>query len=574
MEAKVVFIEGPDKGRSILLKKNEECLIGRGGKADFILTDQLISREHLRIQFDGRAISLTDLNSTNRTFVTGKPIPSNTPVTLRDNHFFVGTESCAEVEIISNEIKGTQATPSVNVPKTNQPTSPAERFQAPGKGNPETDSNRKSPGSGNFSVSVLPPHQRSKPTGNDSVIDESSLGGGALQYSSNQVDKSMPELGDDSFFYLPREDAESPPQPDPPKSGKPEAYMGSIAFPWEQGVKSPEQRDAPAEPNPSEGGYQEASESPPSPESYSAAGRSNFDLSATPEEAVKADNSSFEESVLGPLANPVNPDEQIQIPANHNASIASPDQYHARNLTASEPEPASRQRPGPVGNITTELQKNGLYFQSALAIESLEPILNQLAASYCVLLCLDPSRLAKPSVQISPAGDSLPSGDSANDGTSSNFEDSISGNPEGIHAAGSQPAAGIPLFDWIPQEADYRGPLLLELTELALPLVEVWQLDALCIFIGEDRQSMAEHLRHLRNLNFINGKQTDKLFGFCWPSVLHSVLESQSTEAVKRIMGDSLKAVLLEEPTEAFSWRLISQDLMLKEDRAVTPPQL
>ena len=175
MEARIVFIEGPDKGKSVLLKKNEACLIGRGGNSDVVLVDQLISREHLRVHFDGKTILLTDLGSTNRTFVTGRPLPADATITLRDDHFFVGPDSCVQVEILSNDIKGSQATPRKKVDRPSDSDSPKPRHQVDPSDQPDSDVHSRwiSPGAGNFSVSVLPPHQQPVPGSDDSVIAES-----------------------------------------------------------------------------------------------------------------------------------------------------------------------------------------------------------------------------------------------------------------------------------------------------------------------------------------------------------------------------------------------------------------
>ena len=49
-----------------------ECVVGRHPSADFVLDDQLISRNHFRVRREGGAWVLEDLESTNGTFVNGQ----------------------------------------------------------------------------------------------------------------------------------------------------------------------------------------------------------------------------------------------------------------------------------------------------------------------------------------------------------------------------------------------------------------------------------------------------------------------------------------------------------------------
>lgn len=51
-------------------------ILGRGIDADIRLDDELVSRRHCQLDFDGRFVTVTDLNSTNGTFVDGSPISS------------------------------------------------------------------------------------------------------------------------------------------------------------------------------------------------------------------------------------------------------------------------------------------------------------------------------------------------------------------------------------------------------------------------------------------------------------------------------------------------------------------
>jgi hypothetical protein len=49
-------------------------VIGRGRQADLRLRDEGVSRRHARLQYDGRALTVADLGSTNGTMVNDRPV--------------------------------------------------------------------------------------------------------------------------------------------------------------------------------------------------------------------------------------------------------------------------------------------------------------------------------------------------------------------------------------------------------------------------------------------------------------------------------------------------------------------
>lgn len=51
-------------------------ILGRGTDAQIRLDDELVSRKHCELYFDGRFVTVTDLGSTNGTFVDGAPVSS------------------------------------------------------------------------------------------------------------------------------------------------------------------------------------------------------------------------------------------------------------------------------------------------------------------------------------------------------------------------------------------------------------------------------------------------------------------------------------------------------------------
>jgi two-component system cell cycle response regulator len=79
--AALVVLRGEEIGRDFRLR-HKPMVIGRGTDADIRLPDDRASREHARVAFEGNAgtddttFVLTDLGSTNRTFVNSKPVDS------------------------------------------------------------------------------------------------------------------------------------------------------------------------------------------------------------------------------------------------------------------------------------------------------------------------------------------------------------------------------------------------------------------------------------------------------------------------------------------------------------------
>ena len=91
-----LFVEkGKDKGKSIVLRENTICLVGRDLKTSLRLRDLQASRRHLKITCKvGGEIRLEDLDSSNGTFVNGERIRAVTVLSPGDVVRF-GTSSFA-----------------------------------------------------------------------------------------------------------------------------------------------------------------------------------------------------------------------------------------------------------------------------------------------------------------------------------------------------------------------------------------------------------------------------------------------------------------------------------------------
>jgi DNA-binding response OmpR family regulator len=79
----------------------EATIIGRAVESDIVVTSRRVSREHARVQRQGRRVVLTDLGSTNGTFLNDQRVLS--AVELRDgDHVFIG-----DVELIFHDPEST-----------------------------------------------------------------------------------------------------------------------------------------------------------------------------------------------------------------------------------------------------------------------------------------------------------------------------------------------------------------------------------------------------------------------------------------------------------------------------------
>src|SRR5437867_3197335 len=73
--ARLVVQKGPDRGRALKLGR-EETVVGSGPTADLQLTDETVSRSHFSLRVLPTGCLLTDLESSNGTFVEGRRIRS------------------------------------------------------------------------------------------------------------------------------------------------------------------------------------------------------------------------------------------------------------------------------------------------------------------------------------------------------------------------------------------------------------------------------------------------------------------------------------------------------------------
>jgi len=68
------FISGKYQGGIFPLKPNREVVIGRSSDLDMVLVEDMVSRRHAKILFQGGRAMIQDLGSTNGTFVNGEKV--------------------------------------------------------------------------------------------------------------------------------------------------------------------------------------------------------------------------------------------------------------------------------------------------------------------------------------------------------------------------------------------------------------------------------------------------------------------------------------------------------------------
>lgn len=101
----VSVVEGPDAGRSVALDPSRPArvLVGKSRACDLVLGDPLVSRRHLALETTGLRVGVTDLGSTNGTFVnevavTGAFLAGGESIQLGDTVLRVDARATADVQ--------------------------------------------------------------------------------------------------------------------------------------------------------------------------------------------------------------------------------------------------------------------------------------------------------------------------------------------------------------------------------------------------------------------------------------------------------------------------------------------
>jgi serine/threonine-protein kinase len=100
MKITLTVTGGPNVGRSFSFDRHDTFIVGRGSKAHLKLPpkDKFFSRHHFLLEVNPPLCRLTDLESSNGTFVNGKRVTRVTTVDLRHGDVIVGGDTALRVE--------------------------------------------------------------------------------------------------------------------------------------------------------------------------------------------------------------------------------------------------------------------------------------------------------------------------------------------------------------------------------------------------------------------------------------------------------------------------------------------
>ena len=91
---------GPQKTQTFDIDKSE-FVLGRGETSAVPISENGISREHLKVRMENNLIQIQDLNSSNGTFVNDRQIDSNVRVPLSNNDIVRFGESTRTYKVVA-----------------------------------------------------------------------------------------------------------------------------------------------------------------------------------------------------------------------------------------------------------------------------------------------------------------------------------------------------------------------------------------------------------------------------------------------------------------------------------------
>ena len=559
MQVQIDITKGPDAGRKFELSENQRVVIGRGDDVEVRMIDTLISRSHCELLFDGQRLLLKDLSSTNKTFIQQdltQPIIPQQYVEIRNGEcFFVGPES----RFTASYVPERTPSPMPQAPSPIPDTPPSD--VAPPMANTGA-----APMSSNFTESM---HGAKSSSGG--------LGASSIFNLLGPTSSNPGILDDDSRAKQPPPPVQSSP------SSVPSGYDGSIAPPHLQGQGNVLRPQLGAEEFVDDVMLKST---PPTPQPAVPSKPAHDSREPQPSAVPELNSSQAAAKRVQPVTEPqAAPAPAPNVSSPFSESIAMPGQVYEEQPT--HVAPIGNENPTTLGASTEQLgqvsgpapervspvpdnrQSNGLYFHRGQELEVLPHLITELSSSLAPIYCVDFSRLDLPVVDskaesVSPpteSGDSLPP-----EGNQSAFDLEEDTSDSAPSTETTEPEIdGQPLFSFLPEGMQQNGPMLQCQDEFRLSLDMAWQHDAIVTFFGQDPNLMTSHLRELLHTNIQNGKRFKGMFGFCWPSVLHTTFESQGAEQVARIFGDCITCVLIEDPMQRHAWNLIARSDLSNE---------
>jgi hypothetical protein len=119
------------------------------------------------------------------------------------------------------------------------------------------------------------------------------------------------------------------------------------------------------------------------------------------------------------------------------------------------------------------------------------------------------------------------------------------------------------LFEWLPEGAIEKSPMLFALDELPVWKVfveEAWGSDAMIGLRSElPRKELLVKFQELL-MGSSSGPQSSRgILGFCWPSVLEALIENNSNGFTESFYAD-VRWVLLEKQDKPEYWQLLGKE--------------
>lgn len=121
---RIRIIAGPGWGQFFLDAPGESLIVGRAEDCQIAIDDQRLSRRHFRLAWDGAVCQLTDLGSTNGTWVNGQRIQE---AILRDSDEITAGDSLFCIDGIGESLEllsGATPQPVMSSEPTKPPSSP------------------------------------------------------------------------------------------------------------------------------------------------------------------------------------------------------------------------------------------------------------------------------------------------------------------------------------------------------------------------------------------------------------------------------------------------------------------
>jgi hypothetical protein len=120
------------------------------------------------------------------------------------------------------------------------------------------------------------------------------------------------------------------------------------------------------------------------------------------------------------------------------------------------------------------------------------------------------------------------------------------------------------LFDWLaPAAAEIASPLLIgpgDWADWPALLQQGWGHDAVvCLFSKQEKPSLLTHLRRSLRAKPHQEDLSGGILGYCWPSVMASLLHHYTPEAVQRLLA-GIDAVLVEFADLPVTWQVFGRE--------------